>query len=492
MVRKNLTQNTTYYTAALVFQKLLAFVYFTFLARGLGVEDLGKYAFAFSFTTIFSVLVDVGLSPVLTREIAKAREKAGNLLSNVLTVKLTLSVFTYVLIFVLINLLGYPELTKTLVYLTGLVMLLDTFSTTFWATLRGNQNLKYESIGIILFETLVVLVGGTFLYLNLNVIWMVSAILLASTFNFVFSYVQMRVRLGIVPKIVWDKYLVKGLIKISIPFALTGIFARLNTQIDTVFLSKLGCTSQDACDANVGIYSVATKITLALHFIPLAFTAALFPAMSEYFVNNKQKLARTFEKAMRYLMMIGMPIAAGVIVLADVIVPKVFGQEFTSSVLPLQILMASLVFIFLTYPIGSFLNATSRQLRNAVHIGVAVVVNIILNLILIPKMTYSGAALASLASTLVILILGLYVVPQIIKLKNRWLIISFIKTFLAASLMALVLSKLTNMLHFIILIIVGAVIYFITLFILGGINKEEAADLLISLKLKKGRTTNES
>ena len=79
-MKQTLTQNTTYYTVALVFQKVLAFVYFTFLARGLAVDELGKYAFAFAFTTIFSVLIDVGLSSVLTREIAKDKSKTSELL----------------------------------------------------------------------------------------------------------------------------------------------------------------------------------------------------------------------------------------------------------------------------------------------------------------------------------------------------------------------------------------------------------------------------
>src|SRR4030042_3732768 len=112
---KTLTQNTTYYTLALVFQKILAFIYFTFLARGLGVEDLGKYTFAFSFTTIFSVFVDVGLSSVLTREIAKDRNKTPEILANVLGVKILLSFFVYAAIIGLINLMGYPTLTKQLV-----------------------------------------------------------------------------------------------------------------------------------------------------------------------------------------------------------------------------------------------------------------------------------------------------------------------------------------------------------------------------------------
>ena len=484
-MKQTLTQNTTYYTVALVFQKVLAFVYFTFLARGLAVDELGKYAFAFAFTTIFSVLIDVGLSSVLTREIAKDKSKTSELLSNILGVKTTLMFFTYGLIVILVNILNYPELTKTLVYITALVMVLDNFSTTFWATLRGNQNLKYESLGIILFQSLTVTIGGIFLYLNLSVVYLAMVILFASTFNFLFSYFQMRWQLQIKPCIIYNKKLIKTLLKISLPFALTGIFARLNTQIDSVFLSKIGCINQIACDTNVGIYSVASKITLAIHFIPLAFVAALFPAMSEYFVNNKKKLTHTFEKSMHYLMIIGLPISAGIIALAPDFMPKVFGFEFSASVLPLQILMISLTFIFLTFPIGAFLNATSRQFRNSVHIGVAVVVNIILNLILIPKITYTGAAISSLASTLVILCLGLYVIPQIINYNKKYLIINFIKSFISALIMGIILYSLLFKLSFIILIPLGAIIYFVILFLIKGFSKNDFNDLLVSLKLKK-------
>ncbi|MBU4361006.1 flippase [Patescibacteria group bacterium] len=485
LTQKTITQNTTYYTLALIFQKFLAFVYFTFLARGLAVDELGKYTFAFAFTTIFSVLIDVGLSSVLTREIAKDKSKTSELLSNILGVKTILMFVTYGLIVVLVNALNYPELTKILVYITALVMVLDNFSTTFWATLRGNQNLKYESLGIILFQTLTVVVGGILLYFKANIVYLAMVILLASAFNFLFSYFQMRWRLQIKPRIVYNKKLIKTLLKISFPFALTGIFARLNTQIDSVFLSKIGCLNQIACDTNVGIYSVASKITLAIHFIPLAFVAALFPAMSEYFINNKEKLTKTFEKAMKYLMIIGMPISAGIIALAPDFMPKIFGSKFSASVLPLQILMVSLTFIFLTFPIGAFLNATSRQLRNSAHIGIAVIVNIILNLILIPKITYTGAAISSLASTLVILCLGLYVIPQIIKYNKKHLIISFIKSFISALIMGIILYSLLYKLHFIILILLGAIIYFVILFLIKGFSKNDFDDLLISLKLKK-------
>jgi len=482
---KTLTQNTTYYTGALVLQKILAFVYFTFLARGLGVEDLGRYSFAFSFTTIFSVFVDVGLNAVLTREIAKDKEQTKKILSNVMGIKIILSLFTYLLIIGIIHLMGYPELTKNLVYLTGIIMLLDTFSATFWGVLRGYQNLKFESIGIILFQAIVVGLGMTLLYLDVGVVPQVLAVLAGSSFLFFYSLLEMYRRTNITPVFSLDKSLVKTLLKISIPFALTGILARLNTQVDTIFLSKVGCASQQICDANVGIYSVATKITLAIHFIPLAFVAALFPALSEYYATNQEKLARTFEKAMRYLMIIAVPVAFGIFVLSPDFVPKIFGKEYSAAVLPLQILMASLVFLFLTFPIGSLLNATSRQLLNTKQVAIAALINFILNFFLVPKLTYVGGALSSLISTLVMFYLGIRASGKIMPYNHKFLWQSFFQCFFSGLIMVLVLQLFLFKIHFVILIALGILVYFLALLLSGGFKKSDLNEMLISLKIKK-------
>ena len=121
-----LTKNTTYYTTALVIQKILSFFYFVLIARMIGVTDAGKYIFALSFTTIFSVFVDFGLTPVLIREIAKDKGKTHRYLSNIVSLKIILGLVVWAIVILLVNLLGYPPITKTLVYLAGLVMVLDS------------------------------------------------------------------------------------------------------------------------------------------------------------------------------------------------------------------------------------------------------------------------------------------------------------------------------------------------------------------------------
>jgi len=140
-----IAKNTIYLTVATIGQKILAFLYFILIARLAGVEGTGKYFFAVSFTTIFSIFVDLGLSSVLIRETAKKREAAGRYLGNILGAKIILGALTYLAVVLTINIMDYPAVTKLMVYLSGIVMLLDSFNVTFYAIFRGRQNLRYES-----------------------------------------------------------------------------------------------------------------------------------------------------------------------------------------------------------------------------------------------------------------------------------------------------------------------------------------------------------
>ena len=80
MQKANLAKNTTYYTVALTVQKILAFIYFWLISNSLLPGNLGQYVFALSFSTLFSIFIDLGLSSILTREAAKSKEQANSYL----------------------------------------------------------------------------------------------------------------------------------------------------------------------------------------------------------------------------------------------------------------------------------------------------------------------------------------------------------------------------------------------------------------------------
>jgi len=78
MNERKLAKNTIFYTIALASQKVLSFFYFIVLARGIGVENTGKFTFALSFTSIFAMFLDLGLTQVLIRETAKNQKNSEN------------------------------------------------------------------------------------------------------------------------------------------------------------------------------------------------------------------------------------------------------------------------------------------------------------------------------------------------------------------------------------------------------------------------------
>jgi O-antigen/teichoic acid export membrane protein len=250
-------------------------------------------------------------------------------------------------------------------------------------------------------------------------------------------------------------------------FALAGIFVRVYSYIDQILLSVL------IGDQALGWYAVPYKITYAFQFIPAAFSAAIYPAMSNLFVCDKTKLKNVFEKSMLMLILIAVPVAVGIACLADKIILKIYTAEFTPSILTLQIFIFAIIPMFLNYPAGAILNACDRQARNTFNLGLTMVINVILNIILIPQFGFVGAALASVTSLSALFVLNLGQVPKIIKYDYKYLLVKLLKTILAAAIMAIVILILKPVVNFIILVGIGAIIYVGIMYLIKGFTKAD-------------------
>lgn len=483
MTGKSVTQNTTYLTASYVAQKILSFFYFIMVARFIGVEDLGKYTFALSFTTMFAVFVDWGLTSALIRESAKFADKAKNYLSSILGVKLIFSALIYVVVASLVNVMQYPEITRNLVYIAGFIMVIDQFTLTFWGVFRGQRNLKYEAISVVINQVIILAVGLTVLFLHLPLYYLMLPFILASTFSLLFAIGSLWRVLKLKFSFKFDKKILGLLFKISIPFALIAIFSRIYGYIDSVMLSKL------VGDKAVGWYSVAMKIPFALQFIPAALAAAIFPAFSHHYLHDKEQLKYTFDRVMKFLTIIVLPISLGVAVLAKPIILFFYGQEYLPSVEPLSVMMLGLFFVFLNFPLGALLNGCDRQVTNTKLVGITMVINILLNLYLIPQYSFVGASVAFFMSHGFLFIMSLVVAKKIIPYKKRSLLKDFLKAFASATVMGLVLYLLQDNIHVMALIFVGAVIYFLSLYLVRGVKTNEIRyfiDFFLRRKVDKG------
>jgi O-antigen/teichoic acid export membrane protein len=480
MSSNRVAKNTAYLIAAFVGQKVLTFVYFTIVARTVGVDGAGKYFLAISLPTMFSIFVDLGLANVLVREVAKYPDKARVFLGNVLGLKMILAVLTIIATLVTAHILDYQSETKLMISIACAVMVLDSIHLVLYAVMRGFQNLRYEAIGVISGQALIIISGSFFMLAGFPLYFLVVALLCGSAWNVIWSCFALMSKFGIWPSFLLNKQIIKFFWGVTIPFALAGIFSRVYSYIDSIMLSKF------ISESIVGIYGVAYKIAFSFQFIPMAFAAALYPAMSENYVKNREKLSHLLTIATVYLLLVAVPLAVGLAIVARPLILLIYGEDFAGSVLPLQILMFSLVFAFLYWPAGSLLNAADRQAKNTLSMGITMVLNIVLNAILIPRFGPVGAAVAALAGNFVLWGSALYFSRTITHLNYRRVLTVILKTSFSAGAMVSIIFILGNVLHLALLIPLGALVYVSVLILIGGLTWSEIRQIS-GLFLKRGQ-----
>ncbi|EKD78508.1 MAG: lipopolysaccharide O-side chain biosynthesis protein (O-antigen transporter) [uncultured bacterium] len=470
-----LAKNTTYLTISSIAQKALAFWWFTYVAAQLGEDTLGKYTFAVTYTSIFVILMNFGLIPVLTREGAKDPTKLQEYFTSVLSIKIILTVISTVVLLGVFHGLNYfkpmPDYTVLLVYLAIGIIVFDTFRSIIFAVLRAQQMMQYEAIGQFFYQVIVVVAGLIFFRLGFKAGGLIVAINLASVLYLVYSLVILFKKTTIRLAWQWRWPTLRRLLLVAAPFALADIFFKLNGSIDTVMLEYL------AGDRYVAWYTIALKLTVTLTVIPGAFATAFFPAMSQALTQSREALRDIFEQSTILLIVISAPIAVGTTILAPSIIHLGFAG-FPAAIPALQWFMAGLIFLFVNYPIGNVLNAANRQLLNTVNMGIALVVNIILNVLLVPQYTYLGAPAAAVGSTIALVGLGLPHVYQMTSFRFGLLLKKLLLAMCSAGVMGgavwLVQSFLTMTGWLFVLTMLGAmVVYGATLIVTRTITAPE-------------------
>ena len=386
-----LARNTTFLTVATIGQKIVAFVYFALIARIVGVEWTGTYFLALSITTMVGVIADFGLTPVLVRDAAKHPQRERELLGAIFGLKIGLTIVAALVAVMVTHAFDHDAHTRQLVYMATVVMALDTVHLTCFGVFRARHRLGIESLGIFVGMVITLVVGVASLLIRPSLPILIIALVAGSSWN-VGYVVWHLVRRDVRPwRVTWYWPSVKRLLRIAWPFALAAIFVKIYSTTDALLLEwYLG-------EAAVGLYAIAYKLTYAFQFFPLAFVAALYPTFSAQIqAKDRDALLKTFEDAFWYMLMLSVPVILGLWAVADVLIPAVYGLEFVGSIQPFRILIFVLFFIFLDFPIGALLNADDRQHVKTFMMGGTMVINVALNVLLIPRFGIIGACIAAL------------------------------------------------------------------------------------------------
>lgn len=408
----SLAKNTALLTGASILQKAVAFIYFALIARIVGVESTGMYFLALAIVTTVAVFGDFGLTAVLIRDVAREQGRAKEFLKRMIGIKLLLIPLAVVMAVVLPMALGYGSESTFLIRCAIPIMLADTLSLTFYGVLRGMQELRYESLGIFVGQSLTTIIGAAVLFeIGPSLPGLIVALIIGSTWNMGFSAFQIWRRLGVdafVPS--WEAMM--PILRAAFPFFLAAVFVKIYSYVDSFTLKAV------IGDAAVGLYSVAYKLTYAFQFLPLAFVGALYPKLASQ-SNDPIALKKTFLDAQWYLALLAAPIVFGVAALAPQIISLTYGSAYGGSVLPLTVLIFVLIPIFADFPVGSMLNSTGRQSTKTAIMGVTMLVNIAANFLLIPRFGVIGASIAALLSFMIMFGLGAFFVQRQLHIVPR-------------------------------------------------------------------------
>lgn len=467
-----IARNTGYLTAAFIIQKILSFGFFIYYARALGPAGTGKLSAAVAIATLFGILIDLGFSPILIRETARARERAQEFLSNVLWMKIFFAILTYLGLMVFVGVFSgsYDPLTRNLVYIAGAVTVLESLTLSFYGILRGFQNLSHEAIGSTLFQIVSVFFGIAVMQVTKNVSIPAIALLLGAITNFFYAVFMSKKRYGLHFSLKHTTAAMTFLIERLGPFLLAGIFTRIYAFIDVVLLSLL------ASETAVGWYSAANKILLAIQFIPLAFNNSIYPAMSEYFVTARERFAVLFDRVVFFLATISFPLTAGLAIFADHITP-VLSDAYRESIAPLQIVAFAIFFMFINVIFSSYLNAANAQRWNTINLGVVVVVNIGLNLFLVPLYREVGTSVALLVSAVLLFILNAQAAHRVLPMHGGRIVSGIVRTAIAATIMGGTVWFLRQSLSTAVLVPLGVAWYAVLWWGIGGSASRETIRL---------------
>ena len=402
---QRIAKNTAVLLAANIVGKVISFFYVMYTARYLGAEGFGVLSFALAFMGIFGVFTDFGLSPLTVREVARNKSLATKYLRNITAIKIILASITFGLIIVVINLMVFPEQTMRVVYFIALSVIFGAFSGIFYSMFQAFEKMEYQSLGQILNSALMLLgvivaikkdfgvVGIASLYFIVNII-----ILGYNIFILKWKFANsVSVSKNKVLEIDWSFW--KSTIKEALPFGLSITFVMIFYWIDSVMLHFM------KGDEVVGWYNASYRLVLFLLFIPNTFVAAIYSIMSKFYITSQDHLRLSFEKSFKYLAIIGIPIGVGTTLLAERFILLIFGTEYTNSIVALQILVWSSVFIFMSIVFANLFNSINKQAIVTKVTGICVVLNVILNLILIPKYSLVGASIATMLTELLSLLL---------------------------------------------------------------------------------------
>jgi O-antigen/teichoic acid export membrane protein len=433
---------------------------FILIGRWAGPASAGVFSLATTYLLIFVTSMR-GMDELIVREVSREPDQASHYLANFLPLRLILSLLAVVILALILRVTDYPPFTQSVVLIMGLSIVPENLTYLAQATLLGRQRFGTSAKIVVGTSVLKVVVGSLALVLggelSLAVAWLV-----VSSIGMIVMVSLALIKTGGLHLRAWFNFTpVQNNWRSLAPFMIISIVAVLESQSDTIILSLF------RNEREVGWYSAATTVVFSFLVISQAYRFAVYPTMTRYKLNSLDKVPLLYRESMRYLAILIFPVVAGIYILAPEIINFLFGPRFIPAVPSLQILVPSLIFVFLNEPGIRLLLVNDRQKQVLSFLLLSAIANVLINLWLVPSIGPVGSATARLISSAVYFGLSFYYVRKNLALTNLFKV--SIKPFFSAIAM-IGIMHIFQTTHLFYSVFIGSVAYFVFMFVIGGVT----------------------
>jgi O-antigen/teichoic acid export membrane protein len=464
--RRSIARNSAFGLTGQLLIRVLSVLFGIAVVRRFGSDTFGQYASVLAFVSLFSVLSDLGLGAWGVRAVAENRTRTSDLIWRIASLRVVLSAATATVIIGLAALL-YPVQQVVGIAVACGSLFLFGINGAFDMAWLGHERLDISSAISVVNQVAFVAIGTVVLVMHGGVVALILASLAALAIATAVSWRRARRLLAVAP----PRPMLRGswtLVRACAPIGIVQITLLISYKADTVLLSLF----RD--NATVGVYAVAYNLIFSLMLLSHSVNLAVFPALSRA-SGDRAAIAQLATRAMKYLLVVSVPIAFGGALLASQLIPLLYTDAFRQSAIVLRIVIWVLPLMFLTEFCGYYANAIHRERAAGLAALVMAGINIACNAICIPRFGIWAAAIITVITEVVFLgqylwiLRDRHVFSQVARLGWRPILAS-------AGMVAALIAIRTHLLP--VTVLVGMAVYSGLFVLLRGVTRDEMLGFL--------------
>ena len=437
---------------------LFPLITFPYASRIMLADGIGQVNFFQSIIQYITLLTCLGIPMYAIRKIASVRDdvaERNKTTVEILLLHATLSLIGYVIVALLAAFVADIQVNIPLFFILSLTIFFTAIGCEWFY--QGIEDFKYITIRGLIVKTVAVILLFVFVRTKEDILWYAGYLVFGILGGNIFNFIRLRKYIS------WRNLPFKELhplvhLKPALHIFVLNLVISLYVNLNSIMLGFM------ADNTSVGLFTAATKLSHVLLSLVSALGTVMLPRLSNLIsTGQKEKFNELAQKSITVVMALTLPLTAGLIMTAKYLIPLFCGNSYEPAILTLQIISPIIIMIGISNVLGiQVLYPQGQENKVILCTALGALVNLILNIWLIPRYAQDGAAISTLLAETMVTVSMIFIGRKYIPI--RWKSKSFLHYLVATCLMTLALHFASDLFesdiaNFIFAVMIGMVVY---------------------------------